>query len=166
MAWNRALLVLLCTSCAPSPKDAADPSQVENQAHEMRAHVNAGSPGSAFFLDPETLSLVMRSAEQGDIVSIKRLVNHYTWADDANLAIPWLRLASAKGDVAAMQDLAGRISVRGDKNNCEEANTLLEAALKTSSDEIQQASIKKDLDLLRSGNDGRGRCVRWFSGQE
>ncbi|HEX7801787.1 MAG TPA: hypothetical protein VF471_03390 [Pseudoxanthomonas sp.] len=121
-----------------------------------------GTPGAEYDLDQKELVAVIELANHGDMSSIKRLVNYYSWVhSDPSKAIPWLRAAASQGDVASMQDLAGRISVSGIKSDCVEAHSLLETALVGSNGPLR-ASIQEDMDLLTNGNNGRGACVKWL----
>ena len=150
---------------ACSNNNHGDPEQQAGEASNDGARKQIGmpiTPGAEFDMTKEEIASATEKANHGDITSIKRLVNYYSWVDsEPRNAIPWLREGARHGDAVLMLDLAGRISESGQKSDCLEARSLLERSLITASDNIRP-EIQSDLALLIDGRNGIGPCVGWF----
>lgn len=158
---SMAALLGFSSACSNNNNNDRHSEQQAGEAERKQIEMSI-TPGAEFDMTKEEIAFAKEKANRGDIASIKRLVNYYSWADsDPKNAIPWLREGARHGDAVLMFDLAGRISESGQKSDCLEARSLLERAMVRASDSIRP-EIQSDLALLVDGRDGIGPCVKWF----
>ncbi|QCW25802.1 hypothetical protein FE772_09130 [Lysobacter enzymogenes] len=106
-------------------------------------------------------------AQQGDVKAAIKLANHYQWAvsDQANATI-WLKKGVELGDPWAMINLSSITAMEGGESRCKEAEALLQKVLEKPGPAEAIASARSDLEILRSGVNGSGYCVKWLGGKK
>jgi TPR repeat protein len=106
------LICALALSGCGGPKGDGSPQSVDGQQ----------------VLSQERLKSTTRSANGGDIDSMRTLAVHYGAAGDLQKAMHWLSVASDIGDVNSMLDLTSYLVTIGGEKGCAEARTVLERA--------------------------------------
>jgi TPR repeat protein len=109
-----------------------------------------------FELSPGELRDFSRKASAGDVLSARKLGDHYLFArSDVERGLRWYRIAASRGDVQSMHSLFLILRSGGDSGSCEEARKWLVMATTTSDDPdfVSDNFLRREIEsIVRGGS--------------